>query len=181
MKHVIKILNLLYIVTLFLAKILFALMVLIIFTNVVLRYVFNSGLRWSEEVSLVFLVWFAFISIALGVKQNLHIGLHLVNEESLPPLVNRVLHILDYAAKGVVGVIMMVYGRILIVFTLRSILPATHWPAGILYLILPIAGFFITAESLMALLGIPTDQEAVESVLEGRMTIREYLQGVFHA
>ncbi len=34
-----------------------------------LRYVFNSGLRWSEELSRVFVVWFTFIAMAIGVRK----------------------------------------------------------------------------------------------------------------
>ena len=56
-----------------LAKVLLAAMVILTSTNVFMRYVMNSGIGWSEEISLVIVVWFTFISMALGVKQRLHI------------------------------------------------------------------------------------------------------------
>jgi TRAP-type C4-dicarboxylate transport system permease small subunit len=58
-----------------LAMVLLVAMVIIVFMNVVLRYGFNSGIRWSEEVSLVIVIWFTFIAMALGVKENLHISI----------------------------------------------------------------------------------------------------------
>ena len=36
-------------------------MLLLVFANVVLRYIFNSGIYWSEELALVLEVWFIFL------------------------------------------------------------------------------------------------------------------------
>ena len=34
--------------------------VVIVFLNVVMRYIFNTGLTWSDEVSVNLFVWFIF-------------------------------------------------------------------------------------------------------------------------
>jgi TRAP-type C4-dicarboxylate transport system permease small subunit len=49
-------------------------MVLMVFGNVVLRYVFNSGLTVSEELSRYFLVWLTFLGAIVTFKDNAHLG-----------------------------------------------------------------------------------------------------------
>lgn len=51
-----------------------AVMALMVFGNVVLRYVFNSGLEFSEEVSRFIFVWLTFIGSVVALKDGLHLG-----------------------------------------------------------------------------------------------------------
>src|SRR4030042_1138000 len=53
-------------------------MTLIICYQVVMRYVFNASPSWSEEVSLILLIWFGILSIPIGVKLHLHIGIEYI-------------------------------------------------------------------------------------------------------
>ena len=75
MKFIQKLSDILFSVLIRIAQILLVIMVALVFTNVVLRYVFNSGIYWSEEASLVIVIWFTFIAFALGVKEDLHISI----------------------------------------------------------------------------------------------------------
>lgn len=54
--------------------ILLAFMSIFIFTNVVLRYVFNSGLDWAEELTRFLFVWATFLGAVLALKDNNHLG-----------------------------------------------------------------------------------------------------------
>ncbi|WP_127145516.1 TRAP transporter small permease [Pelagibacterium montanilacus] len=49
-------------------------MVAMVFLNVVLRYGFNSGLNFSEEMSRYFFVWLAFTGAVLAFNEHSHIG-----------------------------------------------------------------------------------------------------------
>lgn len=51
-----------------------SLMAFLVFTNVVLRYAFNSGITWSEEVSRFLFVWLIFLGAILAFKDNEHLG-----------------------------------------------------------------------------------------------------------
>jgi TRAP-type C4-dicarboxylate transport system permease small subunit len=51
-----------------------ALMVLLVFTNVVLRYAFNSGLTVSEELSRWLFVWMTFLGAFVGLHDRSHLG-----------------------------------------------------------------------------------------------------------
>ena len=47
---------------------------LLIFAQVVSRYCFNYTPVWSEELSRFLVVWSIFIGVAIGVRNNQHIG-----------------------------------------------------------------------------------------------------------
>ncbi|TCO73092.1 TRAP transporter small permease [Rhodovulum euryhalinum] len=53
---------------------LLGLMTLVTFVNVVLRYVFNTGLIWGLEVTLVLFAWLVLFGIAYGFKITMHLG-----------------------------------------------------------------------------------------------------------
>lgn len=55
-----------------------AAMVVMVFGNVVLRYVFNSGLEFSEEVSRFVFVWMTFIGSVVALREGLHLGMDTV-------------------------------------------------------------------------------------------------------
>ena len=51
-----------------------ATMVVLVFTNVVLRYLFNSGIATSEELSRWLLVWLTFLGAIVALRQHAHLG-----------------------------------------------------------------------------------------------------------
>ena len=51
-----------------------ALMVVLVFGNVVLRYAFNSGITVSEEVSRWLFVWMTFLGAVVAMKEHAHLG-----------------------------------------------------------------------------------------------------------
>ena len=57
------------------------LMVILVFGNVVLRYGFNSGIVFSEEVSRFLFVWMVFLGSVLMLKDNGHLGVHTLTKK----------------------------------------------------------------------------------------------------
>jgi TRAP-type transport system small permease protein len=53
---------------------LMAVMVVLVFGNVVLRYGFNSGITVSEELSRWGFIWMTFLGAVIGVKEHAHLG-----------------------------------------------------------------------------------------------------------
>jgi TRAP-type C4-dicarboxylate transport system permease small subunit len=51
-----------------------AVMVVLVFGNVVLRYVFNSGIAVSEEISRWLFVWLCFLGAVAALKEGGHLG-----------------------------------------------------------------------------------------------------------
>ena len=51
-----------------------ALMVVLVFTNVVLRYAMNSGISVSEELSRWLFVWLTFLGAIVALNEGAHLG-----------------------------------------------------------------------------------------------------------
>jgi TRAP-type C4-dicarboxylate transport system permease small subunit len=51
-----------------------ALMLLLVFSNVVLRYAFNSGISVSEELARWLFVWLTFIGAVVAIRERGHLG-----------------------------------------------------------------------------------------------------------
>jgi TRAP-type transport system small permease protein len=66
-----------------------ALMVLMVFGNVVMRYAFNSGIAISEELSRWLFLWLIFLGASIAVHEQSHMGSDMVMD-LLPPKVQRV-------------------------------------------------------------------------------------------
>lgn len=54
---------------------LLAAMVVMVFGNVVLRYLFDSGIDVSEELSRFFFVWLTFVGAVVVARDNAHLGI----------------------------------------------------------------------------------------------------------
>lgn len=75
------------------------LMAILVFGNVVLRYGFNSGLVFSEEISRLLFVWLTFLGTILASREHAHLG--------VDSLVRRLPHAARQACILVSGVLMI--------------------------------------------------------------------------
>ncbi|MEH7384608.1 TRAP transporter small permease [Bacillus sp. JJ1521] len=53
-------------------------MSILIFSNVVSRYVFDSSITWANELSRFFFVWLIFLGAIKALKENEHMGVDLL-------------------------------------------------------------------------------------------------------
>lgn len=60
-------------------------MVLLVFGNVVLRYAFNQGISYSEELSRLFFIWLTFLGAVVAMHEHGHLGVDSVIRR-LPPV-----------------------------------------------------------------------------------------------
>ncbi|ANN65075.1 TRAP transporter small permease [Bordetella bronchialis] len=59
-------------------------MVVLLFGNVALRYLFNSGINASDELSRLAFVWLIFIGSVLAVRNHTHMGVTMLVERFGP-------------------------------------------------------------------------------------------------
>lgn len=59
----------------------FAVATLLLFTNVVLRYVFGTGFTWVLELVQYIFAWVVLIGAAHGVKAGVHLGINILTEK----------------------------------------------------------------------------------------------------
>jgi TRAP-type C4-dicarboxylate transport system permease small subunit len=72
-----------------------AVMVVLVFGNVVLRYGFNSGITVSEELSRWLLVWLTFLGAIVAVREHSHLGVDSL-VRMLSPAGKRICFIINY-------------------------------------------------------------------------------------
>lgn len=71
-----------------------AAMVVLVFTNVVLRYGFSSGIRSSVELSRLGLVWISLLGAAIVLRRGEHLAVTEFSERFFPsavPILNRLI------------------------------------------------------------------------------------------
>gem|GEM_PF-774736 len=68
----------------------FSFMVLLVFLNAVLRYIFSSGITWSEELSRYSFVWVVFLGALIAFIEGLHIIVDLLIQK-FPPVLKKVI------------------------------------------------------------------------------------------
>lgn len=101
----------------YLTAALLAAMTLVTFTQVVLRYVFDSGLIWALEATIYLFGWLVLVGISIGVRTNGHIAVDFVSER-LPPRGQRILALVAVAL-SLVYTALMFYGGWTLVVQLR--------------------------------------------------------------
>ena len=110
----------------------FGLMVLLVFGNVVLRYGFNYGIIFSEEVSRFLFVWMVFLGSVLMLHDNGHLGVHTVTK--LLPLAGKKLCKFIGDATTLACCALMTYGGWKIVgLNMVNYAPVSGIPIGIVY------------------------------------------------
>lgn len=75
----------------------------VVIINVILRYAFQSGLFWTEEVATACFIWSVFIGAAGAYKHKMHIGIDLVTNflpERARELVSLGVHLLMALING---------------------------------------------------------------------------------
>lgn len=85
-----------------------AIMVTLVFGNVVLRYVFNTGIAWAEEMARLMFVWLIFLGAVLALRQHAHLGVEML-QAKLPPAVRRVCAIISHVLI-LYGLFLFLYG-----------------------------------------------------------------------
>lgn len=144
-------------IMLLIAQISILAMIAIVTLTVILRYVFNTGLSWAEEVPRLLVTVFAFMACAIGVRDHMHVSVNAVyNRFRVGGRARRVLDIAVDVATLLCGVFMLISGgrRTMKLFALPGVLPITGISTAWQYLPIPIAGFVITMDSILFLTGV---------------------------
>ncbi len=119
--------HLLGIIVNFLTAIALASIVVLVFINVILRYFFNSGLTWSEEVAVNLFVWVIFLGAIMAARDGLHIRVD-VFVSRLPKGLQKIFLLLANFLV-LIGLAVLMHGGIKVVkVTHASISPATGIP-----------------------------------------------------
>ncbi|PLV59167.1 TRAP transporter small permease [Thermotoga sp. KOL6] len=141
MKILDKISKLVEKVIIYFAVIGLAAMLVIIFYQVIARYVFNNPPSWSEEISLLIMIWISLLGAGVGVRSGIHMKVELFTN-LLPEWFKKTLEFIVLILIGSFGYVMAKYSYILSV-RLPNRMPATGIPVWWMYLPAMVSGILI--------------------------------------
>ena len=95
-----------------------AVLVLVVTTNVVARYVFQVGLLYAEEVSRLTFVWVVFLGAFLALRRHVHLSLTFVFDR-MPEGVQRVVRVVGVLLVLALLAVLMWAGARLVLQTIR--------------------------------------------------------------
>jgi TRAP-type transport system small permease protein len=112
-------------------------MALLVFVNVVTRYVFNHSIIWVEELTQYEMIWVAYLGAGLALREGRHVAVDTL-QDLLPEWSRRWLRTGIAAAIVVFMVVLAVLGLRIVAFTWDQETPVMNLPTGLPYLAVPI-------------------------------------------
>ena len=109
-----------------------AVMVVLVFGNVVLRYAFNSGITVSEELSRWLMVWLTFLGAVVALRDHSHLGVDTL-VRVLPPAGKRICFVLSYALMLYADWLLLAGSWRQTLITIGDRAPATNLSVGLFY------------------------------------------------
>ena len=109
-----------------------AVMVVLVFGNVVLRYVFNSGITVSEELSRWLMVWLTFLGAIVALREHSHLGVDTL-VRALPATGKRICFVLSYGLMIYADWLLLAGSWRQTVITIGDRAPATNLSVGLFY------------------------------------------------
>lgn len=118
-----------------------AFMLIIIFYQVVARYIFNNPPTWSEELALLVMIWISLLGAGIGFRKEIHMKVELFIN-LFPNWLRKILEIVVLILLGYFGYMMTKYSYILSI-RLPNKMPATGIPVWWMYIPAMICGILI--------------------------------------
>ncbi len=131
---------------------LLVLMVIILATQVLFRYVFFIGLDWTEETARFCFVWMIYMGASLAALQARHIRIE-IHLKWLGPRIYAVFMMLSDLLWVSYNLILVWVGFKLtyrMIFQLPYISPTLGWNLGYVYLVIPVGFLLMTLRVIQA-------------------------------
>lgn len=117
--------------------ILLAVLISLVFIQVVLRFVFSTGLVWAEELDRYIFVWLLFLGITMGIYKQKHIAITVIADRLGE--FSKVLRLLGHLITGVFFIILMWQGYQFMLVSISGMAAVLPVNLGIIYSIIPLS------------------------------------------
>mgnify|MGYP001093294742 CR=1 FL=1 len=133
--------------------VLFTILILVVFSQVVFRYVFNSPLAWAEEMARYLQVWIVVLAAASAIRSGSHISVDYATH-NLSSRYKNFLNIIITFLTILFLCIVTAYGLKLFfhIYHSTQLSPAMQIPMSVVYISIPVGGFFMLIEAIMVFL-----------------------------
>ena len=118
-------------------------MVIVVFAQVVIRYLLDNPLAWSEELARYILVWLPFLGAAFAMSKQAHVGVE-VFVKLFPAAIRKGILVLATLVSLFFFGIMIYQGYLFTLRTMAQTSPVLHFPMGAIYSVIPLSGIIIS-------------------------------------
>lgn len=116
------------------------LLTIIIFLQVIYRYVLQTPLSWSQEVTRYMMVWLVYLGSILAIRTHSHVRINLLTNFLRGRIkIGKCLSILAKILSILYMLIIIYSGWLLIPNTIFQRTPIVRIPMGIIHLIIPLS------------------------------------------
>lgn len=143
---------------LILTTIILAVMITVIFVQVITRYVFFYSLPWSEELSRYLFVWMIFLGVNLAVRDDLQIRIDVL-DHYVHGRGKKALRIFQHVCSFAIAMILIYSSFKMVENGFRQTSPAMQIPMAFVYLGIPVGTAFTCIEFLCKIVGIIRGEE----------------------
>ena len=126
-------------------------MAILVFVNVIARFIFNSPLAVADEMSCYLFVLMSFMGTAIAARRKAHLGLTIVTDK-LSPSAARKVQVLMYLIAAVFCLLIVIFGIEMVMsqYALGQETATMQWPEWIYGLFVPVGAAF----ALLAFLSV---------------------------
>lgn len=126
-------------------------LVLIISQEVFMRYVLSRPGKWSEELAIALLIWFGYLGITVGYRDNKHLAITFFADR-LPPLGRKIIDTFADLVMIAFCALMAYHGKQVADLDVINTMPATGISMYWVSIVLVIAGCAMILEGLIKIL-----------------------------
>ena len=118
-------------------------MAVLVFANVIARFVFNSPLAVADEMSCYLFVLMSFMGTAIAARKKAHLGLTIVTDKLSPSAAKKV-QVLMYIIAAIFCLLIVIFGVEMVIsqHSLGQETATMQWPEWIYGLFVPIGAAF---------------------------------------
>ena len=118
-------------------------MAVLVFSNVIARFVFNSPLAVADEMSCYLFVLMSFMGTAIAARKKAHLGLTIVTDKLSPSAAKKV-QVLMYIIAAIFCLLIVIFGVEMVIsqHSLGQETATMQWPEWIYGLFVPIGAAF---------------------------------------
>jgi len=110
----------------------------LVVAQVVMRYVFNSPLTWSEELAVFVMIWLTFIGSLICMRDNEHIEVTILVDH-MPRALQRIVMVFSRMASIFFLLVVVYYGFELVMENVGVTSVANRISMGLVYTIIPLS------------------------------------------
>ena len=120
-----------------------AIMAVLVFANVIARYVFNAPLAFSDEISSYLFILMSFMGTAIAARRKAHLGLTIVTDR-LSPKGQKYVGVTMYGVAAFFCLLIVIFGIQMVIsqYQLGQETATMQWPEWIYGLFVPVGAAF---------------------------------------